>query len=133
MHAHCLSIISSLIIFKVYPLVEKYLSSDRSGTDSANAAETPTACTNRKKNVAKNDRLVQLMIKGLLYESCVDYCQVCWPLFLLMMVFNWKLFAKVILLKSYLCVLDTNTNNFKYLVLFKGNPVKKPDSIESQQ
>ena len=25
--------------------------------------------------MARNDRLVQLIIKGLLYESCVDYCQ----------------------------------------------------------
>lgn len=24
---------------------------------------------------AKNDRLVQLLIKGVLYESCVNYCQ----------------------------------------------------------
>ena len=26
-------------------------------------------------NVACNDRLLQLLIKGILYESCVDYCQ----------------------------------------------------------
>ena len=25
--------------------------------------------------VASNDRLLQLIIKGILYESCVDYCQ----------------------------------------------------------
>lgn len=24
---------------------------------------------------AKNDRLIQLVIKGILYESCVSYCQ----------------------------------------------------------
>jgi hypothetical protein len=26
-------------------------------------------------NVASNDRMLQLLIKGILYESCVDYCQ----------------------------------------------------------
>jgi hypothetical protein len=27
------------------------------------------------RDVATNDRLLQLLIKGILYESCVDYCQ----------------------------------------------------------
>lgn len=45
---------------EVFPLVEKYLPGDKkTGIISA----------------AKNDRLVQLVIKGVLYESCVNYCQ----------------------------------------------------------
>ena len=46
----------------VLPLIEKYLPVDKK---SANALA--------KK--AKGDRLMQLIIKGILYESCVDYCQ----------------------------------------------------------
>lgn len=45
---------------EVFPLVEKFLPGDK---------KTPVA------NAAKNDRLVQLVIKGVLYESCVNYCQ----------------------------------------------------------
>ncbi|KAJ8666983.1 hypothetical protein QAD02_008645, partial [Eretmocerus hayati] len=48
----------------VYPLVEKFLSGDRKSVDPANPV-----------TVAKNDRLIQLIIKGILYESCVNYCQ----------------------------------------------------------
>ncbi|KAJ8974755.1 hypothetical protein NQ317_017025 [Molorchus minor] len=47
---------------EVYPLVAEFLPGDRKATD-ANA------------NSAKNDRLIQLIIKGILYESCVNYCQ----------------------------------------------------------
>jgi hypothetical protein len=47
---------------EVFPLVEKFLPGDKK------AAQTPSAS-------AKNDRLIQLVIKGLLYESCVSYCQ----------------------------------------------------------
>lgn len=46
---------------EVFPLVEKFLPGDKT-------ASLPSAC-------AKNDRLIQLVIKGLLYESCVNYCQ----------------------------------------------------------
>jgi hypothetical protein len=46
---------------EVFPLVEKFLPGDKK-------SPLPTAC-------AKNDRLIQLVIKGLLYESCVNYCQ----------------------------------------------------------
>ncbi|XP_014226376.1 WD repeat-containing protein 47 isoform X1 [Trichogramma pretiosum] len=48
---------------EVYPLVEKFLPGDRK-PDPAHPV-----------TVAKNDRLVQLIIKGILYESCVQYCQ----------------------------------------------------------
>lgn len=51
---------------EVYPLVEHFLPGDRK-TDQASAL-TPSTC-------AKNDRLIQLVIKGILYESCVNYCQ----------------------------------------------------------
>lgn len=45
----------------VFPLVEKFLPGDK----KSNAI-----------TAAKNDRLIQLVIKGVLYESCVSYCQV---------------------------------------------------------
>lgn len=48
---------------EVYPLVVEFLPGDRKTTD-ANANTS-----------AKNDRLIQLIIKGILYESCVNYCQ----------------------------------------------------------
>ncbi|PRD26511.1 UNVERIFIED_CONTAM: Wdr47 [Trichonephila clavipes] len=44
----------------VYPLVEKFLPLDKKGVES---------------HTAKGDRLIQLIIKGVLYESCVEYCQ----------------------------------------------------------
>lgn len=47
---------------EVYPLVSDFLPGDRKAAD-VNA------------NSAKNDRLIQLIIKGILYESCVNYCQ----------------------------------------------------------
>ncbi|XP_026831157.1 WD repeat-containing protein 47 isoform X1 [Ooceraea biroi] len=49
---------------EVHPLVEKFLPGDRKGVDSAHPVTS-----------AKNDRLIQLVIKGILYESCVNYCQ----------------------------------------------------------
>ncbi|XP_076353733.1 WD repeat-containing protein 47-like [Tachypleus tridentatus] len=45
----------------VYPLVEKFLPLDKKG----NIAE----------ETATGDRLIQLVIKGILYESCVEFCQ----------------------------------------------------------
>ncbi|ESO85934.1 hypothetical protein LOTGIDRAFT_130238 [Lottia gigantea] len=45
----------------ICPLVEKFLPIDGGASD--------------KSKVAKNDRLIQLVLKGLLYESCVEYCQ----------------------------------------------------------
>jgi hypothetical protein len=49
----------------VYPLVEKYLAID----------QKRDKLTADRLQSAKNDRLVQLLIKGILYESCVDFCQ----------------------------------------------------------
>lgn len=46
---------------EVFPLVEKFLPGEK---------QVATANIH-----AKNDRLIQLVIKGLLYESCVNYCQ----------------------------------------------------------
>ncbi|XP_034938703.1 WD repeat-containing protein 47 isoform X2 [Chelonus insularis] len=48
---------------EVHPLVEKFLPGDRK-VDPTHPITT-----------AKNDRLIQLIIKGILYESCVNYCQ----------------------------------------------------------
>ncbi|XP_045530826.1 WD repeat-containing protein 47 isoform X1 [Pieris brassicae] len=47
---------------EVYPLVENFLPCDKKS--SGVVAKS-----------AKNDRLMQLLIKGILYESCVNYCQ----------------------------------------------------------
>lgn len=49
----------------VRPLIEKYLPLDR--RDKRGSED--------RQQMAKDDRLLQLLIKGLLYESCVDYCQ----------------------------------------------------------
>lgn len=54
----------SLELQEVFPLVEKFLPGEKKPPD----ANPPSKC-------AKNDRLVQLLIKGVLYESCVAYCQ----------------------------------------------------------
>ncbi|KAH0535639.1 hypothetical protein KQX54_017869 [Cotesia glomerata] len=48
---------------EVHSLVEKFLPGDRKSDPSHPVAS------------AKNDRLIQLIIKGILYESCVNYCQ----------------------------------------------------------
>ncbi|CAD6240170.1 GSCOCG00002537001-RA-CDS [Cotesia congregata] len=48
---------------EVHLLVEKFLPGDRKSDPSHPVAS------------AKNDRLIQLIIKGILYESCVNYCQ----------------------------------------------------------
>ncbi|KAF0302597.1 WD repeat-containing protein 47 [Amphibalanus amphitrite] len=47
----------------VLPLVEKFLPSERKRGGE------------RQNECASNDRLIQLLIKGILYESCVEYCQ----------------------------------------------------------
>ncbi|KAK3913898.1 WD repeat-containing protein 47 [Frankliniella fusca] len=49
---------------EVFPLVEKFLPGEKKPPD----VNSPSKC-------ARNDRLVQLLIKGVLYESCVAYCQ----------------------------------------------------------
>ncbi|XP_058463455.1 WD repeat-containing protein 47 isoform X2 [Malaya genurostris] len=48
---------------EIFPLVEKFLPGDKKSGSAQSV-------------FAKNDRLVQLVIKGILYESCVNYCQV---------------------------------------------------------
>ncbi|KAF5296709.1 hypothetical protein FQA39_LY12409 [Lamprigera yunnana] len=48
---------------EVYPLAADFLPGDRKGGEQSVLAS------------AKNDRLIQLIIKGILYESCVNYCQ----------------------------------------------------------
>lgn len=47
---------------EVLPIVEKFLPNDKKSNQDLN-------------NFSKNDRLIQLIIKGILYESCVNYCQ----------------------------------------------------------
>ena len=49
---------------EIATLVEKYMPIDKRDAKSAD-----------RLNVATNDRLVQLLIKGILYESCVEFCQ----------------------------------------------------------
>uniref|UniRef100_A0A915EJE0 WDR47 cross-over region domain-containing protein n=1 Tax=Ditylenchus dipsaci TaxID=166011 RepID=A0A915EJE0_9BILA len=51
--------------YKVLPLVAELLG----GLGAVNPKTT------KEENHASNDRLVQLIAKGLLYEGCVDYCQ----------------------------------------------------------
>jgi len=46
----------------IFPLVKDLLSGEKKEINSSSL-------------VASNDRLLQLIIKGILYESCVDYCQ----------------------------------------------------------
>lgn len=54
---------------EIFPLVEKFLPGDKKLGSAGGAGGGGLAS-------AKNDRLVQLLIKGVLYESCVNYCQV---------------------------------------------------------
>ena len=49
---------------EVYPLIEKLLPLDKREKRS----EARNQC-------AKDDRMIQLLVKGLLYESCVEFCQ----------------------------------------------------------
>ncbi|KAJ9596343.1 hypothetical protein L9F63_012618, partial [Diploptera punctata] len=50
---------------EVFPLVEKFLPGDRKSSEASSTTNT----------TARNDRLIHLIIKGILYESCVNYCQ----------------------------------------------------------
>ena len=52
---------------QVLPLVRELLTSGDKKEAGAGLAVNPV--------LAANDRLLQLIIKGILYESCVDYCQ----------------------------------------------------------
>lgn len=49
---------------EVYPLVEKLLPVDKRDKKSESRLQ-----------MARDDRLIQLIVKGMLYESCVEYCQ----------------------------------------------------------
>jgi hypothetical protein len=49
---------------EIYPLISKYLMSNEA---------VPSKQT--QQLISQNERLVQLIVKGLLYESCVEYCQ----------------------------------------------------------
>lgn len=49
--------------WEILPIVEKFLPNDKK-------VNLESGCT-----FSKNDRLIQLVIKGILYESCVNYCQ----------------------------------------------------------
>jgi hypothetical protein len=49
------------------PLVSKFLATTTTTTDSSSGANGA--------KIAQNERLTQLIVKGLLYESCVEYCQ----------------------------------------------------------
>ncbi|XP_058125942.1 WD repeat-containing protein 47 [Anopheles ziemanni] len=55
---------------EIFPLVEKFLPGDKKLGSAGGAGGGGGLAS------AKNDRLVQLLIKGVLYESCVNYCQV---------------------------------------------------------
>lgn len=55
---------------EVHPLVEKFLRGDRNSSDAAHSVTSAHSATS-----AKNDRLIQLIINGILYESCVNYCK----------------------------------------------------------
>jgi hypothetical protein len=52
---------------KIYPLVEKFLMNEKCIDDRESTSSTQL--------IAQNERLVQLIVKGLLYENCVEYCQ----------------------------------------------------------
>jgi hypothetical protein len=48
---------------EIFPLVSKFLANDSLSTSS------------QSTRTSQNERLTQLIVKGLLYESCVEYCQ----------------------------------------------------------
>jgi hypothetical protein len=48
---------------QIYPLIEGLL-------ESINPKKE-----DQPESYSANDRLIQLLVKGTLYESCVDYCQ----------------------------------------------------------
>lgn len=55
---------------EVYPLVEKFLPCNNNNNNQKSVDGSNDASSS-----SKNDRLIQLIIKGILYESCVRYCQ----------------------------------------------------------
>lgn len=69
-----------LLCFKeILPFVNKFLTSTPSNSNSqTNIDQIPSTdkdSTSIKPFTSQNERLVQLIVKGMLYESCVEYCQ----------------------------------------------------------
>jgi WD40 repeat protein len=60
---------------EILPLVEDLLSGDKRQPVNNGGGGGASADDESAEMVASNDRLLQLIIKGILYESCVDYCQ----------------------------------------------------------
>jgi len=60
---------------EVLPLVEDLLGGDHRNRGHPGNNTTPEDPSNPDEMVSSNDRLLQLIIKGILYESCVDFCQ----------------------------------------------------------
>ena len=56
---------------EVLPLVEELLGASEQQRRHSSSTED----TSEADMVSANDRLLQLIIKGILYESCVDFCQ----------------------------------------------------------
>jgi hypothetical protein len=55
---------------EILPLVSKFLT-----IAPTTASDNKLNSNNANGLIAQNERLVQLIVKGLLYESCVEYCQ----------------------------------------------------------
>lgn len=68
-----------LLCFKeILPLVNKFLTLTPSNTSSSGSNSnqiTDDVSDSSKNPTSQNERLIQLIVKGLLYESCVEYCQ----------------------------------------------------------
>lgn len=63
---------------EILPLVSKFLETSPSNTNSTHSSSNQNIenLTDTSKFLtSQNERLVQLIVKGLLYESCVEYCQ----------------------------------------------------------
>ena len=66
-----LTTLSLLFSFnEVLPLIDNLLSKPNNGGTGVGVG-----VGGGNHVVSTNDRLLQLLIKGILYESCVDYCQ----------------------------------------------------------
>lgn len=60
------------------PLVARFLEPPKdtpSTPTSSTTAASLSAGLRTQQQIAQNERLVQLLVKGLLYEACVEYCQ----------------------------------------------------------
>lgn len=52
-----------------YIIYKQLFNNKRTKHSSASQEDSP------KQEVSRSDRLIQLVLKGVLYESCVEYCQ----------------------------------------------------------